>query len=492
MPRQLPAGTVTFLFTDIEGSTDLLRDLGAERYAAALAAHRRALREAFERNGGVEVDTQGDAFFLAFTTAAEALAAAAEAQQALEATPVRVRIGIHTGEPIVTQEGYVGLDVHKAARIMSAGHGGQVLVSEQTARLVGTKGLRDLGPQRLKDLPAPEHIYQLGDGDFPRLKTLYQTNLPIAPNPLVGRGEELAEVRGLVTSDALRAVTVTGPGGIGKTRFALAVADATAQTFPDGIWFVDLTPLRDPALVLPTIKQAVGAEAELARHLADARCLLLLDNFEQVVDAAPELAALLTACPTLRVLVTSREPLRIAAEREYPLPPLAEPPAMELLRQRAVAAAPAAEIDDALAAQICRRLDGLPLAIELAAARMKVFDPRVLLERLEQRLPLLVSRARDAPERQRTLVSTIGLSLAVAMDHFWVSNDPREGMRWFDALLAHPAVGAVAPELRAHAMRSYGSSTALSGDDGDVEAAQRLWEQSLALFEQLGDEGARG
>lgn len=289
--RLLPHGTVTFVFTDIEGSTRLLHEHG-ERYAELLAEHRSAVRETFVRHRGVEVDTQGDAFFYAFERASDAIAAAREGQRALAATPVRVRIGIHTGEPIVTQEGYVGLDVHKAARIMSAGHGGEVLVSEQAARLVGTKSLHDLGPQRLKDLPAPEHIYQLGDGDFPRLRTLYQTNLPIAPNPLVGRGEELAEVRGLVTSDALRAVTVTGPGGIGKTRFALAVADATAQTFPDGIWFVDLSPLRDPALVLPTIKQTIGAEAELARHLADARCLLVLDNFEQVIDAAPGLAAL--------------------------------------------------------------------------------------------------------------------------------------------------------------------------------------------------------
>src|SRR5438093_8081925 len=186
--RELPTGTVTFLFTDIEGSTKLLHELGPDRYAEALAEHRRALREAFERHGGVEVDTQGDAFFVAFVRASDALAAAADAQSGLDG-PVRVRMGLHTGEPLLTEEGYVGIDVHRAARIAAVGHGGQVLVSQSTRDLVGADRLRDLGEHRLKDLTAPERIYQLGDGEFPPLKSLNQSNLPVQPTPFVGRGE---------------------------------------------------------------------------------------------------------------------------------------------------------------------------------------------------------------------------------------------------------------------------------------------------------------
>jgi len=231
--RQLPSGTVTLVFSDVEGSTRLLHE-HAEGYADLLAEHRRLLRDAFARRGGIEVDTQGDAFFYAFSRASDALAAAREAHQALAPTPVRVRIGVHTGEPAVTAEGYVGLDVHKAARIAAAGHGGQVLVSEQTAH-IAPDGLRDLGLHRLKDLSAPERIYQLGDREFPRLRTLYQTNLPVPANPLVGRGDELSEVRDLLGQGGARAVTVTGPGGIGKTRLALAAAGEAADRFPDGL-----------------------------------------------------------------------------------------------------------------------------------------------------------------------------------------------------------------------------------------------------------------
>jgi predicted ATPase/class 3 adenylate cyclase len=405
----LPTGTVTFLFTDVEGSTRLLHEYG-ERYADLLAEHRRLLREAFARHGGVEVDTQGDAFFYAFARASAALAAAREAQDALERTPVRVRIGIHTGEPELTEEGYVGLDVHKAARIAAAGHGGQVLVSEQTARLTGGAGLRDLGEHRLKDLTAPERIYQAGAGDFPPPKTLYRTNLPVPANPLVGRKKELIDVVRLLAVDRARAVTLVGPGGIGKTRFSLAAAAELVDHFPDGTWFVDLSAVRDPALVLSAIASALAAQVELSEHIADRQLLLVLDNLEQVVEAAANLSDLLAACPKLQLLGTSREPLRIAAEVEYGLRPLPESPAVELFRQRARAAARGLEVDYSLAADICARVDSLPLAIELAAARVKVLDPSSLRERLERRLPLLASRSRDLPERQRTLHATIAWS----------------------------------------------------------------------------------
>jgi predicted ATPase len=232
----------------------------------------------------------------------------------------------------------------------------------------------------------------------------------VPANPLIGRKKELVDVLALLGHDGARLVTVVGPGGIGKTRFALAVAGEAAERFPDGVWFVDLTPLRDAAIVLATIADAVGAETELTKHFAEARSLLLLDNFEQVVAAASAVAALLAACPKLEVLVTSRESLRIAVEREYPLRPLAEAPAVELFRQRASAVASDVEIDYAVGADICERLDRLPLAIELAAARVRVFDPESLRARLEQRLPLLASRSRDLPERQRTLHSTIAWS----------------------------------------------------------------------------------
>src|SRR3954464_12350296 len=229
----LPQGTVTFLFTDVEGSTRLLHELG-DGYADVLAEHRRVLREAFARHGGVEVDTQGDAFFVAFARAGSAVAAAADAQEALDG-PVRVRMGIHTGEPLVTDEGYVGIDVHRAARIAAAGHGGQVLVSQSTRDLVGADGLRDLGQHRLKDLSAPERIYQLGDGAFRPHKALYATNLPVPVTPFVGRDAELRDVHALLTRDGVRLLSLTGAGGSGKTRLALQAAAASADGYEHGV-----------------------------------------------------------------------------------------------------------------------------------------------------------------------------------------------------------------------------------------------------------------
>jgi predicted ATPase/class 3 adenylate cyclase len=417
MRPELPTGTVTFVFTDVEGSTRLLHELGPDAYAEALAEHRRVIREASAAEGGVEVDTQGDAFFFAFPTAPGAVAAAATFTDALVEGSIRVRVGIHTGTPLLTEEGYVGDDVHRAARIAAAGHGGQVLVSAATASLLGsTDGVRDLGDHRFKDLAAPERVFQLGDVDFPPLKSLYRTNLPVPANPLVGRKKELVDVLGHLAEQSSRLVTIVGPGGIGKTRFALAVAGEAADRFPDGVWFVDLTPLRDPALVLPTIAHAVGAEGPLSRQLADARMLILVDNFEQVVAAAGEVAAVVASCPRLALLATSREPLRVAAEREYRLRPLPESPAVELFRRRAEIIAPDLEVEYGTAARICDRIDRLPLAIELAAARVRVFEPDTLLVKLDERLPLLVSRSRDVPERQRTLHSTIAWSYELLGD----------------------------------------------------------------------------
>jgi predicted ATPase/class 3 adenylate cyclase len=407
MPRaDLLSGTVTFLFTDVEGSTKLLHALGAEAYADTLAEHRRVLREAFTAHGGVEVDTQGDAFFVAFPTAPGALAAAADATQALADGPIRVRIGIHTGAPLLGEEGYIGEDVHKGARIAAAGHGGQVLVSAATAALVGTTTLRDLGDHRLKDLTAPERIYQLGDDEHPPLKTLHQTNLPVPATPFLGREAELAELGALIGRDDVRLVTLTGPGGTGKTRLALQAAASAGDLFPGGVWWVPLAPLRDPALVLESAAQAIGATGDLAEHIGDSRLLLLLDNFEHLTSAAASIAPLLSRCPHMTLLVTSREPLHIGGEHEYAVDPLSGSDAVELFLTRAIAVNRDV-VANGEVARICERLDHLPLAIELAAARVKILSPRALLDRLDQRLPLLAGGARDLPERQRTLRATI-------------------------------------------------------------------------------------
>jgi predicted ATPase/class 3 adenylate cyclase len=401
---ELPSGTVTLLFTDVEGSTRLLQELG-ERYADVLAEHRCALRDTFSRHGGVEVDTQGDSFFVAFERASDAVVAAGEVQAALAEGPVRVRIGIHTGEPALTGEGYVGLDVNRAARIMSAGHGGQVLLSETTQRLLDSSlELRDLGEHRLKDLSASQRLYQLGTDDFSPLRTLHRTNLPIQPTPLVGRERELMEVGALLRSRRL--LTLTGPGGSGKTRLALQLAAEAVEHFPDGVFWVPLQALRDPTLVERAIAASVGADNGVIEHIADKRLLVLLDNFEQVVDAARVVSAVLGGTPNAKILVTSREPLHVESEQRYPVEPLPEDDAAALFVERALAVAPgfraAAAVDE-----ICRRLDGLPLAIELAAARIALLNPDELLARLDRRLPILASRSRDAPARQRTLRATI-------------------------------------------------------------------------------------
>jgi len=404
-PPPLPTGTVTFLFTDIEGSTRLLQELGAA-YADVLAEHRRLLRAAFGARDGVEVDTQGDAFFYAFARATEAVNAARDGQEALEGAGVRVRMGLHTGEASISDGGYVGVDVHRAARICAAGHGGQVLLSDATARLVDVD-LHDLGEHRLKDLSAPLRLYQLGHADFPPLRSLNFTNLPVQQNQLVGRERELDEATTLLREHRL--VTLVGPGGIGKTRLALQVAAEAADDYTDGVFWIPLAQVADPELVEPAIAQAIGVTSNLANHLASKRVLFVVDNFEQVIDAAAGLARLLEAAPHLRFLVTSREPLRLSAEWEYPVPSLPRGEAIALFIARAQALEPGFE-PDAAVGDICGQLDGLPLAIELAAARIKVLTPAQILERLGHRLSLLTSAARDAPARHQTLRATIDWS----------------------------------------------------------------------------------
>ena len=397
--RRLPTGTVTFMFTDIEGSTRLLRELGADGYERALAEHRRLLRQAFAKHGGVEVDTQGDAFFVAFADAVAAISSAREAQQVLEAGRIRVRMGLHTGRPRLSDEGYVGEDVHIGARMAAAGHGGQVLLSKTTAEALSGVELTDLGEHRLKDFPESVWIYQLGSERFAPLKTISNTNLPRPASSFVGREREVSEITALLR-DGARMVTLTGPGGTGKTRLSIEAAAELVPDFKNGTFWVDLAPLRDHTLVSETVARTLGAKDGLADHIGEREMLLLIDNLEQVVAAAPELATLVESCPSLRVLTTSRELLRVRGEVEYPVPPLADPEAVELFSARSRLPA------DATIEELCRRLENLPLAVELAAARASVLTPRQILDRLSGRLDLLKG-GRDADPRQQTLRAAI-------------------------------------------------------------------------------------
>lgn len=393
---RLPAGSVTFLFTDVEGSTAMLHDLGAERYAESLAEHRRVLRAAVAAHDGVEVDTQGDAFFVAFPSPAGAVAAAERAQRELA---VPVRMGIHTGAPHVTGEGYVGVDVHRGARIAAAAHGRQVVVSATTAALLPSGTLHELGEHRLKDFAEPVALYQLGIEPYPPLRTISNTNLPRPGSAFVGRDRELAEVVALLRGDG-RLLTLTGPGGTGKTRLAVEAAAELLPAFKAGVFWVGLASLRDPSLVADRIAETVGAKGPLAAHIGGREMLLVLDNVEQVVGSGPQLAELVEACPRLRLLVTSRERLRVRSEHVYPVPPLAETDAVALFCARSGLAAS----DDIRT--LCRALDDLPLALELAAARAAVLSPRQIIERLAGRLDLLKG-GRDADPRQRTLRAAI-------------------------------------------------------------------------------------
>jgi predicted ATPase/class 3 adenylate cyclase len=441
--EDLPSGTVTFLFTDIAGSTRLLRE-NRDAYAAALADHRRLVRSAVAAHHGREVDTQGDSFFVAFPAAQPAVAAAADAQRALAEHPwppdarVQVRMGLHSGEATVAGGTYIGLAVHRAARIAAAASGGQVLLSEVTTALLedgapsGT-ALRPLGPHSLKDFPQSAMLYQLDiDGlptRFPPPRTgAVAAELPVPVGELLGRENDVAAARDLLRDSRTRLVTMTGPGGVGKTRLALETARTVADTFPGGVVFVPLTSLTDPQLVLNTIADAVGARREpgtdilssLREALGDERTLIVLDNFEQLVAAAGDLAALLDRTPTAVALVTSRHALRLRAERQFHVDPLSETAAVSLFTQRASAVRPNFRVDDsnaAVVAEICRHLDGLPLAIELAAARVRLLPPTALLDRLRQRLDVLGGALVDLPERQRTLRATMDWSYALLPPH---------------------------------------------------------------------------
>ncbi len=448
----LPTGTVSFLFTDIEGSTELLQRIGDRSYKDILEGHHRLMRAAFEPAGGHEVDTQGDAFFVAFPEAGNAVAAAVAAQRAIAAHPwpdgvvVRVRMGIHTGEPTLGPGGYVGIDVHRAARICSAGYGGQILLSERTSALAEQElpdavTMRDLGEHRLKDLARPEHIFQVlipdHPTDFPPLKSLdaRTTNLPsLELTSFIGREREQGEIKSLLST--ARLVTLMGPGGAGKTRLALQVAADLSEKFPKGVWLAELAPLSDPEIVIQTVATVFGVREAPGRPLQDTlvdylrtrELLLVLDNCEHLVQISAHLAAtLLRGCPKLRILATSREALGTAGEVTYRVPSLTVPDsrrtvsvdqltrfdATNLFLERAALSNPHLVVTDAtapLVAHICRRLDGIPLAIELAAARVKVLSVEQIAKRLDDRFRLLTGGSRAGLPHHQTLRTTVDWS----------------------------------------------------------------------------------
>src|SRR5262245_61096232 len=451
-----PTGTITFLFTDIQGSTRLWEQ-HPEAMETALDRHNTLVREAIEANGGYVFKTVGDAFCTAFSVAPDALAAAVAVQRALfaelwgETGRLRVRIALHTGTASAHNGDYTGFTLSRVARILAAGHGDQILLSRVTEELINDQlpldvTLRDLGAHQLKDLSRPENIFQvLASGlpeRFPPLKTLERraSNLPAQMTPLIGRVQEAAAACALLRRPDVRLLNLLGPGGTGKTRLGLQVASDMLDEFESGIYFVGLTPISVPGLVTATIAQTLGLKEgsgqpvieSLKDFLRDKHLLLLLDNFEQVVDAAPLLAELLAAAPRLKMLITSRAVLHLSGEHAFPVPPLALPDsaslqsasadvvsalshytAVELFIQRAQAVKPDFQVTTANAAavaEICARLDGLPLAIELAAARVKLFPPQALLARLSSRLKLLVGGGQDRPARQQTLRSAIDWS----------------------------------------------------------------------------------
>jgi predicted ATPase/class 3 adenylate cyclase len=512
--KTLPAGTLTFVFTDMEGSTRLVQALGEAGFHAVLEDHGRLVGGAFDAEGGHRVRMEGDSFFYVFDRATPAVAAVVAAQRALAAhefpdgAVIRVRMGLHTGEAsagsAATGADYVGYDVHRAARIAAAGHGGQVLMSEAAAVLVRDAlpigvTLRDLGEHRFKDLGRPEQIFQLVipdlPADFPPIRSLeaVPNNLPTQVTSFIGREREIAA--GVELFGRTRVLTLTGPGGTGKTRLSLQIAAQVADDFPGGVTFVALAPIADPELVAPAVVDALHLETgrvpprdRLLQHFRDRRALLVMDNFEQVIGAATLVADLIRACPGLKVIVSSRGPLRISGEQEMPVPPLALPdpgaaPAqlsqfesVRLFIERAVAVKPGFEVDNDNApavAEICARLDGLPLAIELAAARVRLLPPPALLARLQSRLDLLQSGARDLPDRQKTLRG------AIAWSHDLLDQAGRR-------LFARMAVFAGGGELE-------DVETICGGDDLGVDVLQgieELVDQSLVRQEQDGA-GAR-
>ena len=400
MRTDLPSGTVTFLASDIEGSTRLLRELGPDAYADALAKHRQIVRTACESHRGVEVDTQGDSFLVAFATADDALSAADELTAALGVGPILVRVGLHTGIPVLTDDGYVGEVVHVTARVASAAHGGQVVVSDATrAGVRAPESLQDLGAHRLKDIPESLTLFQLGGRPFPPLRTISSTNLPNPVSPFIGRERELAETRARLAEGA-RLLTLVGPGGSGKTRLAIELAAGLVAGHRAGVFWVGLASIREPALAIDSIARTIGAKGALADHVGDRDMVLVLDNLEQVIDVAVDLGRLLVGCPNLTIIVTSRQLLRVEGEVGYRMPPLAPDDGVALFCSRS-----GLEPSDDIAA-LCAGLDDLPLAIELAAARTTVLTPARILDRIGERLDLFRG-ARDSDPRQRTLRATI-------------------------------------------------------------------------------------
>ena len=460
----LPAGTVTFLFTDIEGSTDLVRRLGDARYAEIRALHHQHVREALRAHQGQEVDTQGDGFFVSFSTARSALNCAIQILRGLRAQPwpegvaVRVRTGLHTGEPVVSGVGYVGMDVHRTARICAAGYGEQILLSQASYALVRHDlppgvTVRDLREHRLKDLPHPEHIYQIVltdvPSEFPPLRSLSSSpnNLPVQLTTFIGREREIADVTTLL--DKTRLLTLTGPGGCGKSRLAIEVAARLIDRFPDGIWFIELAPLSDASLLPQTVSAALGLLGDrgrptvnaLASYLEGRTALLILDTCEHLRDPCAELVAAVIRRPgTVKFIATSRELLGIPGEVPYPVPSLGIPPsgerlslqalrkseAVQLFLERARIAAPESVESPSAGplAEIVQRLEGVPLAIELAAAKTKVLSVAEIAERLTDRFKLLNGSSGATRGRHRTLRATVDWSYAL------LSGRERRLLRW--------------------------------------------------------------
>jgi predicted ATPase/class 3 adenylate cyclase len=436
MVSDLPTGVVTLLFTDVEGSTRLLHELG-DGYGAALHEHRRRLRTAFAEHEGVEVDTQGDAFLVAFARASNAVAAAADCQRALAGGPIRVRMGLHTGEPRLTEEGYVGLDVHKGARIAAVGHGGQVLLSQTTRALVDAD-VRDLGVHRLKDLSAPERIYQLEvDGlpcDFPLLKTVEagMKNLPVPRTSFVGRASELEAIERMLEDPGCRLLTLVGPGGAGKTRLALEAAGRRVDRYPHGVHFVPLASVASPDFLAPAVAESIqfavdavhsgfSAQDQLLDYLSERSTLLVLDNFEHLVEGSGFLSKVVERAPQVELLTTSRERLNVQSEWVFDVEGLGlaengngSATAVRLFVERAAQAVPGFALDDAGYLQvlrICRLVDGMPLGIELAASWASVLSCAEIADEIEGSIDFLATSMRDMPERHR--------SLRAAIDHSW-------------------------------------------------------------------------
>ncbi len=409
------------LFTDIERSTQMLEVLGNEKYGLALADHRRICREAFERFGGTEVDTQGDSFFVVFERAVDAAAAAVHAQAALGVTAVRVRMGLHTGNPVVSDGMYVGLDVHRAARIAAAAHGCQIVVSAASAaELAGDPRLLSLGMHSLKDFEEPIELFQLGPGDHPPLRSIAPTNLPTPVSAFIGRELELVDAESIRQTSRL--LTIVGAGGSGKTRFAIELARRTAGSFPGGTWFVSLSATTDAALVLPAIAAAMGIDDvgespidAIARRSRTVPTAIVLDNLEQLTEAGADIARLVAAVASVSILATSRNPLFVTGEQVFELDVLTPADAVALFLERAKDSGRTIDASSEIVPQLCARVDHLPLAIELIAARARIMPLPQMLSTLTNPLDI-ESRLRDVPARHRTLRTTLMWSHSLLSD----------------------------------------------------------------------------